>query len=142
MRRVVPPRLASARDSKSLPASDRHIEAHPARARASRARDATRNDGDRRAVVHGRRRATANGSARVLRREIEELEVRLRDKTQNLRRLEAQRNELNGRGARSAREKGVVVVDRASAVRERTRKRDERNDRGEIANAARTTSED
>ena len=74
---------------------------------------------------------------------IEELEVRLRDKTQNLRRLEAQRNELNGRGARSAREKGVVVVvDRASAVRERTRKRDERNDRGEIANAARTTSED
>ena len=69
MRRVVPPRLASARDSKSLPASDRHIEPHPARARASRARDATRNDGDRRAVVHGRRRATANGSARVLRRE-------------------------------------------------------------------------
>jgi hypothetical protein len=30
---------------------------------------------------------------------IEQLEVALRDKTQNLRRLEAQRNELNGRGA-------------------------------------------
>ena len=32
---------------------------------------------------------------------IEQLEVALRDKTQNLRRLEAQRNELNGRGASS-----------------------------------------
>jgi len=31
---------------------------------------------------------------------IEALGVALRDKTQNLRRLEAQRNELNGRGAR------------------------------------------
>lgn len=30
---------------------------------------------------------------------IEQLEVALRDKTQNLRRLEAQRNELNGKGA-------------------------------------------
>ena len=31
---------------------------------------------------------------------IEALGVALRDKTQNLRRLEAQRNELNGRGGR------------------------------------------
>jgi 26S proteasome regulatory subunit T6 len=31
---------------------------------------------------------------------IEALSVALRDKTQNLRRLEAQRNELNGRGGR------------------------------------------
>ena len=44
---------------------------------------------------------------------IEELEVRLRDKTQNLRRLEAQRNELNGRGARRARASRL----RARAVR-------------------------
>jgi len=72
---------------------------------------------------------------------IEELEVRLRDKTQNLRRLEAQRNELNGRGAPSARETDVGVA-RASAARERTRRRDERGDRDEIANAARAKSED
>ena len=31
---------------------------------------------------------------------IEEFELAVRDKTQNLRRLEAQRNELNGKGAR------------------------------------------
>lgn len=72
---------------------------------------------------------------------IEELEVRLRDKTQNLRRLEAQRNELNGRGAPSARETDVGVA-RASAARGRTRRRDERGDRDEIANAARAKSED
>ena len=37
------------------------------------------------------------------RQRIEELEVSVRTKTQNLRRLEAQRNELNARGARVAR---------------------------------------
>lgn len=34
---------------------------------------------------------------------IEEMEIMIRDKSQNLRRLEAQRNELNSKGAYTAR---------------------------------------
>merc|ERR1712205_220272 len=46
---------------------------------------------------------------------IEELEVRLRDKTQNLRRLEAQRNELNGR-VRLLREELHMLLEPGSKV--------------------------
>ena len=55
---------------------------------------------------------------------IEQLEVALRDKTMNLRRLEAQRNALNGRGASWARDDAYIVratsfVGRARAMGER-----------------------
>ena len=42
--------------------------------------------------------AAKEGIKSYYKAKIEELEINVRDKTQNLRRLEAQRNELNGKG--------------------------------------------
>jgi hypothetical protein len=46
--------------------------------------------------------AAKDGLRSYYRTKIEEYEIAVRDKTQNLRRLEAQRNELNHKGARRA----------------------------------------
>ena len=61
---------------------------------------------ERRASVRGCTRgsgamvvvAAKEGIKSYYKAKIEELEINVRDKTQNLRRLEAQRNELNGKG--------------------------------------------
>lgn len=53
--------------------------------------------------------APSKGASAYYASKIDELEATLRERTQNLRRLEAQRNELNSKGGRCA---AVVVVTR------------------------------
>ena len=48
----------------------------------------------------------------------EQLEIALREKTQNLRRLEAQRNELNTKGTVGSRHRGIFLFQRVVVVDE------------------------
>lgn len=58
-------------------------------------------------------KATGEGLRAYYKSKIEDLEVQIRDRNQNLQRMEAQRNELNMKG----KEKGVVRTGLVSARR-------------------------
>ena len=59
----------------------------------------------------GVHQATGEGLRAYYKAKIEELEIQIRDKQHNLRRMEAQRNELNSKGAQ-----GGAIADRTPAL--------------------------
>ena len=59
----------------------------------------------------------SEGLTSYYRQKIEHLELTVRDKTMNLRRLQAQRNELNSKGTHELADVAILIMDSSSVAR-------------------------